>query len=353
MGTLETLWSAFQEFLPLLVVVAATMLVLWIANWFLLRRRPHLGGEGRIPGQLILLMLTGIGIVLIVLTLPVGDISRGQLLALLGLALTAIIALSSTTFAANAMAGLMLRSVRSFRPGDFIRVGEQFGRVTERGLFHTEIQTEDRDLTTLPNLYLVSHPLTVVRSSGTIVSARLSLGYDISRARLEPLLLEAAQGAELHDPFVQVTALGDFSVTYRVAGFLPEVKHLLTTRSTLRKKVMDTLHGAGIEIVSPTYMNQRALKAGTVVIPAESDAPPRPDQEAPEDLIFDKAEQAEELERLRAERDQIATEMKELKSWLNDTDEPLRSRLQRQLDNLRDRSDAIAAQLSAPVPDDD
>ena len=62
-----------------------------------------------------------------------GDTSRGQLLALLGLALTAVIALSSTTFVANAMAGLMLRSVKSFRPGDFIRVGEQSGRVTERG----------------------------------------------------------------------------------------------------------------------------------------------------------------------------------------------------------------------------
>ena len=60
--------------------------------------------------------------------------------------------------------------MRNFRPGDFVRVGERLGRVTERGLFHTEIQTEDRDLTTLPNLYLVTNPVTVVRASGTIVS---------------------------------------------------------------------------------------------------------------------------------------------------------------------------------------
>ena len=63
-----------------------------------------------------------------------------------------------------------LRAVRNFRMGDFIRVAEHFGRVSERGLFHTEIQTENRDLTTLPNLFLVTHPVTTIRTSGTIVS---------------------------------------------------------------------------------------------------------------------------------------------------------------------------------------
>ena len=44
--------------------------------------------------------------------------------------------LSSTTFIGNIMAGLMLRVVRSFRPGDFVHVGDYFGRVSEQSLFH-------------------------------------------------------------------------------------------------------------------------------------------------------------------------------------------------------------------------
>ena len=52
----------------------------------------------------------------------------------------------------------MLRTVRNFRAGDFIRVNDQFGRVTDRGLFHVEIQTADSDLITLPNLYLAAEP---------------------------------------------------------------------------------------------------------------------------------------------------------------------------------------------------
>ena len=42
---------------------------------------------------------------------------------------TATVALSSTTFVANTMAGLMLRLVRNFRPGEFVRVGDHFGSV--------------------------------------------------------------------------------------------------------------------------------------------------------------------------------------------------------------------------------
>ena len=48
--------------------------------------------------------------------------------------------------------------------------------------------------------------------------------------------------AELKDPFVQVLDLGDFSVTYRVAGLLEDTKRLLTFRSRLRVAMLDCLH---------------------------------------------------------------------------------------------------------------
>ena len=109
------------------------------------------------------------------------------------------------------MAGLMLQVVKSFNPGDFIRVGERMGRVTERGLFHVEIQTEDRDLTTLPNLHLATNPVTVVHSTGTIISAELSLGYDISHTKIEELLKQAVNQAGLQDAFVLIISLNDFT----------------------------------------------------------------------------------------------------------------------------------------------
>lgn len=351
-GPVETLFelaASLRRFVPLLAVVAAVTTGLGIVNWLLLRPRPDMRGEQRIGRQLVMLVLTAIGIVLVVLVLPVSDATRGQLLGLLGLTLTAMIALSSTTFVANAMAGLMLRVVRNIRPGDFVRVGDHFGRMTERGLFHTEIQTEDRDLTTLPNLYLVTNPVTVVRSSGTIVSATLSLGYDVHHSAAEKGLIEAAVRTRLDEPFVHIVDLGSFSVTYRVAGFLSEAKQILTTRSRLRRNVLEVLHGAGIEILSPHFMSQRPVSEGHRVLPGEAPRAVRaagPSDHAPEDRIFDKAERAEALEDLRSEHARLTGEIEDLSRELAAAAESARPGLERRIAERTRRRDRITAELA-------
>jgi small-conductance mechanosensitive channel len=343
---LDDLYSKLPDLIQALIAIAAVVVGLWIASWLLLHRKRELNEESRFPRRILMLVLVGIGVVLVILALPVGDATQSDLLRLLGLLLMAVIALSSTTFVANAMAGFMLRAVRSFRPGDFVRVGEQFGRVTARGLFHTEIQTEDRDLTTLPNLYLISNPITVVRASGTIVSATVSLGYDNSHSKIEPLLVEAAKHAGLKDPFVQITELGDFSVTYRVAGFLPQVKQILTARSNLRAMMLDNLHGAGVEIVSPAFMTQRRIDEQIRTVPPESRWPsertPTAEDKIPEELIFDKAEQAERLEQLKGIRDKFVAKVKDLRARLKKADKDEKPAIQRKIERRMKRAEAIA-----------
>ena len=268
----------------------------------------HSGRDHPILRHVLILLLCVASVLLLILILPMTDVMRGQVLNLLGIVITAVIALSSTTFVANAMAGILLTLIKSYRIGDFIRIGEQFGRVTERGLFHTEIQTEDRDLTTFPNLYLATNPLTVVSASGTVISTVLTLGYDLSHSRVETLLLQAASEAGLEEPFVQVTELGDFAVTYRASGFLREVKQLLSAQSLFKKKVLDVLHGDGVEIASPTIMNQRPVDSAVQFIPAAvatSAAPVTSEETSPETVMFDKADVAEEVELLTAQQKQL------------------------------------------------
>lgn len=342
-------WAGFGSYIPVLGAAVVLALVLWAANWWLLARRPDLGAESRLPRQLMMFLLATIGLLLVLLVLPISDTARGQVLSLLGVVLTGIIAFSSTTLVANAMAGLMLRMTRAFRAGDFIRIGEHFGRVAERGLFHIEIQTEDRDLTTFPNLYLVTNPVTVVRSSGTIISATLSLGYDVPRVRVEELLKKAAREMKLQEPFVQVRTLGDFSVSYRVAGFLPDVKHLITARSTLHKKVMDVFHGAGIEIVSPTFMNQRRVQEGARIIPEvgrEEEERKVEGEEAPETVIFDKAEEAEQIELLREEYEDLAQKLEDMKESRQAATEDEKSRLDSEMESIERSMKDISLRLS-------
>jgi small-conductance mechanosensitive channel len=331
---------------PSAVAAAAVLAVLFVAHYVLQRRRSM--GHGRqLEHQLVMVALTFVGVIAIVLVLPLRDATKGQLLTLIGLLVTAAIALSSTTFVGNAMAGVMLRAVRNFHTGDFVRVGEHFGRVSERGLFHTELQTEDRDLTTLPNLYLVSNPVTVMRSSGTVLSARVSLGYDVPRSTVKRLLLEAGNEAGLVDPFVQVQKLGDFSVTYRLAGLLTEVKQVLSARSRLRGLMMDHLHQGGVEIVSPTFMNTRAFEKVASFIPHVPEpgraAVVEQETSSAETLAFDKAERAESLESLRRTCEELAGEIKSLKERIKEAEVGApRESLERELKRLEARRERLS-----------
>lgn len=355
MWLLESLLPRIASLLPLLVTLAVVALGLWLVDGLVRRTALYAGSGGRFTRQVVILLGITVGVVAVVIALPVADETRGQLLGLLGLVLTAIIALASTTFVSNAMAGFMLRSVGNFRIGDFVRIAEHFGRVTERGLFHTEIQTEDRDLMTLPNLYLVSNPMTVVRSSGTILSCAVSLSYDNPHRRVEALLLEAGAAAALEDCFVQILEIGDFSVGYRVAGFLADVGHLLTARSRLRAAVLDTLHHAGVEILSPDWMAQRPAAPERPVIPPRESATGEPETERTlEHLVFDKAAEAATLERLRGERVALADEIESLEARLADTeaDSDERTRLRRELALKRARLAAVEADLEAEFSSD-
>jgi small-conductance mechanosensitive channel len=240
-----------------------------------------------------------VSILFAILLLPLGEM-RSDLLQLYGLVLSATIALSSTTLVGNALAGIMLRTIRTCKPGDHITVGNHFGRISEMDLLHTEIQNEiGGDLTTLPNLYLVTHPVRVMRDPGTILSVELSLGYDAPRREIERLLVEAAVATGLDQPFVEIRNLGDFSVTYSVSGVLNDVGSLLKKRRELRARVMDTLHGAGVEIVSPTFMNTRSYSPDRAFISEVSAGVDEALENSPDALIFDKATQARSIEELR------------------------------------------------------
>ncbi|MDQ8202483.1 mechanosensitive ion channel domain-containing protein [Pelagicoccus sp. SDUM812003] len=346
--------GSFSAYLPIIVTLVVVAVTLLVARWVYEKRDARFGTHSNFSRPILMLCLLAVGIVALIIALPLKDATKDQLLGLFGLVLTGIIALSSTTFVSNAMAGFMIRSIGSFRSGDFVRVGGHFGRVSARGLFHTEIQTEDRDLTTLPNLFLVTNPVTVVRNSGTIISASVSLGYDVHQAKVEGLLIEAAKAAGLKEPFVRVMELGDFSVSYRVAGLLEEVKQLVSKRSDLHIETLNTLHQAGIEILSPSAMMQRPLKDGQRIMPQQDVvAPPSMKRDdSPEERIFDKAEEAEALEKLAFERTRLAKEKETLQSQLSTASEQEKSTIDREIQKLDTEIDRLEAHRKAVEGDE-
>ena len=311
MTIIDNTLANVSSFLPALGTILLVVAILAATNWALTRRwRDNPDAQFRF--QLIMLALTFAGGLAIIVALPINDDTRGQLLSLIGILLSAAIALSSTTFIGNIMAGIMLKAVKSARPGDFITVADLTGRITEMGLLHMEVQTEFRDLVTVPNLYMVTQPMQVVRTSGTIITAEVSLGYDTSHVDVSRILVDAATHAGLTDGFVHVRQLGDFSVTYRVAGLLEDVKSLISARSRLRESVLDALHDAGIEIVSPNFMNTRAVAEDKLFIPEISHKVSAKKSARAEDVAFDKAEEAASVDQIRKSIELVEGEITQL-----------------------------------------
>lgn len=337
-GLKSYIWSA--------VLIVGVISTLGIINRGLQKNATELSGR-RFRNQLIMSGALFCGVIIIILGLPISSTKSGQLLSLIGILFSAGIALSSSTILSNAMAGIMLKTVRNFRSGDFVVAGDYFGRVTERGLFHTEIQTADRDLITLPNVFLTSNPVKVIRASGTVISATVSLGYDIPQARIKELLLVAAQDIGLGDPFVQVLELGDYSVEYRVAGLLEETTKLITYRSRLRSAVLDGLHNGGVEIVSPEFMNIRDFDPKASFIPVRvGTRKDKTTDAAPVDVVFDKAEVAATMSSLETKLNTASDQLKEAQQQVKDAaDDQAKLKAENLVAEMEARMEVVAGEI--------
>jgi small-conductance mechanosensitive channel len=336
---LDNLVAHLLGLIPFALTVVLVIAGIFITQRFILQTHTASTGK-KFRNQMILLALTATGVLLVILVLPIGDEKRGQILSLLGIVISAGIALSSTTLLGNAMAGFMIRAVRAFRLGDFIEIGDDFGRVSDMGIFHTEIQTEDRDLKTLPNLLLVTHAVKRIRPSGTIISAQVSLGYDAAPVRIQHLLLQAAEKSGLEDPFVRILDLGDYAVTYKVAGLLKDVSQMLAIRSDLRAAMLSTLHLNGIEIVSPEFRNTRMVDQKMFIPPRDTDTGEAP-KSRPQAPVFDKAEEAASIESLQTMLRELEQRREELQQLAKthedrekDADEQELARVSRRMEHL-------------------
>lgn len=252
--------------------------------------------------QLIMACVYLFAVLLAIMLLPLNDQTQAHLLSFLAILISATIALSSTALVANVMAGFLLRSLRNYGPGDYISVGDHFGRVTNMDLLHVDIQTEDADLKILPYMYLITNPVRVMRSSGAIVDSNVLLAYEIPRQKVEAVLLRAADATGLEKAFVQICELGNNSVSYRVSGTLADIDQLVKTRRKLRASILDELHAAGLAQFSSNNVNTRNSVADGRTVPGDmvlAVTEAGDDHSDPDAAVLDKARQAEDLRKLK------------------------------------------------------
>jgi len=199
-----------------------------------------------------------------------------------------LLSLGSAGLVGQAMSGLVLMYARSYRPGDFVRIGAVTGVVQELGLLSTRLRTPKDEYVIVPNTVATAQGVTNYSAAGRaghaiLLHSSITIGYDVPRPRVEALLLEAARRMEgalqVPEPFVLVRALNDWYVEYQVNVGLdpPCAAGLERYYSALHAAIYAAFAEAGVEIMSPSYFALRDGNAPTVpggFVPGPAPPPP-------------------------------------------------------------------------------
>ncbi len=316
------------------VVLLFLFFVLFLNKWLFTRIKKD-RESFRVTRQSIAALITLTGGLTFILSLPIEKELKGQILSFLGILISAAIALSSTTLLGNLIAGIMNNSMNRFKLGDLIKVGDLMGRVTRKNILHTEIQLEDSNFITIPNLHIASNPVKLTRKNNTVISTSVSLGYDVSQNKIFESLKNAAIETGLNDPYVYITSLGDFSVSYKIHGFLEDSTKYFSTSSLLNSNVINSLHDNNIEIVSPTFMNQRQVNDIEFIPQKEIVTKEEEPEKSPEDLIFDKATEAGAIEKKKEYLLEINHNIEEIQDQIKDLKDKI------EIDNLKKKMERL------------
>jgi small-conductance mechanosensitive channel len=176
-----------------------------------------------------------------------------------------MLSLGGASVIGQAFSGIILMYMRIFRRGDYVRIGDTEGTVTELGMFATRIRTgmgeeiavsNSTVLTSTTKNYSRAVPGTGIVVLDTVVT----IGYSTPWRQVEAMLREAARRtdgiAHAPEPLVRQTALSDFYAEYRLIGYsrAQTADERTDIINHLHGHIQDVFNEYGVQITSPHYM---------------------------------------------------------------------------------------------------
>ena len=186
----------------------------------------------------------------------------------LSLLIGLMVTLGGSSLFGQAASGLVLMYSRTLRVGEYVRINEHEGTVTEMGAFITRVRTGLGEELTFPNSLVLGsvskNYSRAVHGQGFVVDTTVTIGYDTPWRQVESLLIEAARRTPgvLATPAPRVfhTALSDFYPEYRlVCQAIPdEPRPRAEVLSALHANIQDVFNECGVQIMSPHYLGDPA-----------------------------------------------------------------------------------------------
>lgn len=177
-----------------------------------------------------------------------------------------LFSLGSQSAVSNIISGLVMTYRRAFRVGDWIKIGEVMGGVSEIRLQLTHIRTAKNEDVIMPNSVILNSQITnyssLAREKGLILHTAVTIGYDAAWRQVHALLLMAAGRTEglLKEPppFILQTSLDDFFVRYELNVYTDKPQNMVDLYSELHKNIQDCFNEYGVQIMSPHYWSDPA-----------------------------------------------------------------------------------------------
>ncbi|MEJ8812708.1 mechanosensitive ion channel family protein [Variovorax ureilyticus] len=176
-----------------------------------------------------------------------------------------MVSIGGASVVGQMLSGTILTYTRTFRVGEYVRIGDHEGVVVELGMYRTRLRTGIGEELTLPNSMVLETPTrnfsrNTAGRSIVLLDTSATIGYDTPWRQVHEMLKEAARRTTdvLADPAPQVyqTALSDFYVEYRLVahGLLSQDCPRIDILGRLHQNVQDVFNEHGVQIMSPHYL---------------------------------------------------------------------------------------------------
>jgi small-conductance mechanosensitive channel len=194
--------------------------------------------------------------------------SRTEAFKAIGVFVGLMASLGGVGFVNQVMSGLVVVYSRSLRVGDYVRIADKEGVVSDIGALSTKIVTVAKEEVTVPNAVLVGATVTNFSKRagdvGRVNQTTVTIGYDVPWRQVHALLELAADRTKglrkSSKPRVLQRALSDFYVEYQLLGHMDNARDRIPALSELHAQIQDAFNEHGVQIMSPHFENQPAQK---------------------------------------------------------------------------------------------
>jgi small-conductance mechanosensitive channel len=168
----------------------------------------------------------------------------------------------------QAASGLIMIYSHVLREGEYVKIDDIEGLVSNVGIFSTKVRTSNGEEVNIPNSLIGSsktiNSSRLAEGNGLVVHTTVTIGYNTPWRQVHAMLLRAAEktnGLRTEpQPFISQTALSDFYVEYRLSAQIERADMRRITLTALHANIQDEFNEFGVQIMSPHYVGDPAEK---------------------------------------------------------------------------------------------